>query len=99
MRVLSRTCRATSPLSRWLLVAAATLVLPGSVPILAGSVRAPIIDRAVAERMAPGRDLPVILVARDDLAQLEGDLQRVGVHAGVATPFVHGVAATLPTAL
>jgi serine protease AprX len=99
MQASSRARRAAATLSRWLLLAAATLVLPGAVPITGGPVLAPIIDAAVAARMVPGRDLPVILVARGDLAQLEGDLQRLGVSAGVPTPFMHGVAATLPTAL
>ena len=99
MRASSRARRAAATLSRWLLLVAATLVLPGAIPITGGPVRAPIIDAAVAERMVPGRALPVILVARDDLAQLEGDLQRVGVSSGVPTPFMHGVAVSLPTAL
>lgn len=99
MRTVSPARRAVSPLSRWLLVAAATLILPGSVTAIDGPVRAPIIDQAVLDRMALGRDLPVILVARDDLAQLEGDLQRFGVDSGVAVPFAHGIAVALPAPL
>ena len=76
MHASSRARRAAATLSRWLLVAAATLVLPGAVPITGGPVLAPIIDAVVAARMVPGRDLPVILVARGDLAQLEGEISR-----------------------
>jgi serine protease AprX len=99
MRASSRARRAVSPLGRWLLLAAATLLLPGSVPAIDGPVRAPIIDQAVVDRMAPGRDLPVILIARGDLAELEGDLQRFGVRTGVTVPFAHGIAAALPASL
>jgi serine protease AprX len=99
MRASSRARRTASALSRWLLVAAATLLVPGSVPAIDGPAQASIIDQAVLDRMAPGRDLPVILVARHDLAQLQGDLQRFGVHTGVAIPFAHGIAAALPAPL